>query len=148
LGKQPGDEWQRFAGLRLLLGHQWTTPGKKLLFMGGDFGMPQEWNHDTGLPWHLLEEPLHAGIKEWVADLHRLYRAEPALHLSDTRPEWFQWLVVDDAAASTIAFARHAEGARSVVVVSNFTPEVWTDYRLGVPHAGHWEELLNSDAEV
>ncbi len=146
LGKQAGDEWQRFAGLRLLLGHQWTTPGKKLLFMGGDFGMPGEWNHDAGLPWGLLEHPTHAGVKAWVADLNRVYRSEPALHLSDTRPEWFQWLAVDDAAAATIAFARSADGARTVVVVSNFTPEVWGSYRLGVPHAGHWEELLNSDA--
>jgi 1,4-alpha-glucan branching enzyme len=147
LHKQPGDGWQQFAGLRLLLGHQWTTPGKKLLFMGCDFGMPGEWNHDSGLPWHLLEDPRHGGIARWVADLNRTYRSEPALHRSDDRPEWFRWVVADDAAASTIAFVRYADGERPVLVVSNFTPEVWRGYRFGVPEGGHWEELLNGDAE-
>ncbi|HSF87112.1 MAG TPA: 1,4-alpha-glucan branching protein GlgB [Acidimicrobiia bacterium] len=147
LDKQPGDEWQRFAGLRLLLGHQWTTPGKKLLFMGGDIGAPNEWNHDSGLPWHVLDEPLHHGIAQWVADLNHLYRNEPALHRSDDRPEWFRWVVADDAGASTIAFVRYADGARPVLVVSNFTPEVWKGYRFGLPEGGRWEELLNGDAE-
>ncbi len=146
LDRQPGDEWRRFAGLRLLFGHQWTTPGKKLLFMGGDFASPQEWNHDGGLPWHLLHEERHAGVAAWVADLNRVYRREPALHVSDDRPDGFRWVVVDDAAASTIAFLRCADDARPVLVISNFTPEVWTGYRFGVPQGGRWEELLNSDA--
>jgi 1,4-alpha-glucan branching enzyme len=146
LGKQTGDRWRRFAGLRLLFGHQWTTPGKKLLFMGCDLGMPGEWNHDASLPWDLLDLPEHAGVARWVEDLNRVYRAEPALHRSDNRPEWFRWVVADDAAASTLVFVRLADGARPVLVVSNFTPEVWTGYRCGVPEGGFWEEILNGDA--
>jgi 1,4-alpha-glucan branching enzyme len=146
LGKQPGDRWRRFAGLRLLFGHQWTTPGKKLVFMGGDLAMPGEWNHDASLPWDLLDLPEHAGVARWVADLNRVYREEPALHRSDVRPEWFRWLAADDASASTLAFLRLADDARPVLVVSNFTPEVWTGYRLGVPEGGFWEEILNGDA--
>ncbi len=146
LSKQPGDEWQRFAGVRLLLGHQWTTPGKKLLFMGCDIASPGEWNHDSPLPWHLLDDPRHEGVAKWVADLNRLYRAEPSLHLSDHRPERFRWVVADDTAASTLAFIRSAADARPVLVVSNFTPTVWTAYRFGVPGGGTWKVLLNSDA--
>ncbi len=146
LSKQPGDEWQKFAGLRLLLGYQWMTPGKKLLFMGGDLGAPNEWNHDSGLPWHLLDNSLHAGVAAWVADLNRVYRAEPALHASDHRPEWFRWVTPDDAAASTVAFVRYAVGARPVLAVGNFTPEVWRAYKVGVPEGGRWRTLLNSDA--
>ena len=146
LGKQPGDRWRSFAGLRLLLGHQWTTPGKKLLFMGGDLAMPGEWNHDASLPWDLLDLPEHAGVARWVADLNRVYREEPALHRSDIRPEWFRWLTADDASGSTLAFLRLADGARPVLVVTNFTPEVWTGYRFGVPEGGYWEEVLNGDA--
>jgi 1,4-alpha-glucan branching enzyme len=146
LGKQPGDEWQRFAGLRLLLGHQWTTPGKKLLFMGGDLAAPQEWSHDSGLPWHLLDEASHSGVADWVATLNGVYRQEPALHRSDDRPEWFRWVVADDASAGTIAFVRLADGARPVLTVSNFTPEVWHGYRFGVPEPGDWVTLANGDA--
>ena len=146
LNKQPGDDWQRFAGLRLLFGHQWTTPGKKLVFMGCDLAMPNEWSHDSGLPWHLLDDPRHAGVAAWVADLNRVYRDEPAMHASDHRAEWFRWVTADDAAASTIAFVRYADGARPVLAVSNFTPQVWHGYRLGVPEPGQWSELLNSDA--
>ncbi|MBA2337489.1 MAG: 1,4-alpha-glucan branching protein GlgB, partial [Acidimicrobiia bacterium] len=145
LGKQPGDEWRRFAGVRVLLGHQWTTPGKKLLFMGCDLAMPGEWNHDAPLPWELLDQPAHAGVARWVEDLNRVYRAEPALHRSDSRPEWFRWVTADDAAGSTVAFVRFADGARPVLVITNFTPEVWTYYRLGVPEGGYWEEILNGD---
>ncbi len=148
LAKQPGDEWQRFAGLRLLFGHQWTTPGKKLVFMGGDIASPAEWNHDTGLPWHLLDDPKHAGVARWVADLNRLYRSEPALYRSDDRPVWFRWLDADNADESTVSFVRYADDARPVMVVSNFTPMVWEQRRLGVPEAGVWIELLNSDAET
>ncbi len=148
LTKQPGDEWRRFAGVRALLGHQWTTPGKKLLFMGCDFAVPNEWNHDIGLPWELLDDPRHAGVARLVADLNRIYRTEPALHRSDHRHEWFHWLTADDAAASTLAFVRHANGARPILVVTNFTPQVWTPYRIGVPTSGVWEEILNTDAEV
>ena len=148
LAKQPGDKWQRFAGLRLLFGHQWTTPGKKLVFMGSDFGDPNEWDHDTGLPWHLLDEPAHDGVARWVADLNAAYRTEPALHCSDDRPVWFRWLDVDNVDESTVSFVRYADNARPVLVVSNFTPQVWSARRLGVPEMGVWTELLNSDAEI
>ena len=145
LGKQQGDEWRRFAGVRVLLGHQWTTPGKKLLFMGCDLAMPKEWNHDAPLPWDLLDQPEHAGVARWVEDLNRVYRTEPALHRSDGRADWFTWVAADDAAGSTLVFIRSADDARPVLVISNFTPEVWTYYRLGVPEGGYWEEILNGD---
>ncbi len=147
LSKMPGDDWQKFANLRLLYGYMFGQPGKKLLFMGGEWGHGAEWNHDKSLDWHQLEHPLHAGTMQWVADLNRLYRSEPALHDSDCQPQGFQWIDCDDAAASTISFIRKgAFTEETILVLCNFTPVPRTDYRVGVPFGGFWEEVLNGDA--
>ena len=145
LSKQPGDEWQRFAGLRVLLGYQWALPGKKLVFMGAEIGDPLEWNHEAELPFGLLDHEQHAGVLRWVGAINRLYRDRPALHRHDTRPAGFQWIEADDAPRSTVAFLRSAEGHPPVLVVANFTPEVWNGYRVGVPTGGAWTTLLCSD---
>jgi 1,4-alpha-glucan branching enzyme len=148
LGKMPGDEWQRFANLRLLYAYMYAQPAKKLLFMGGEFGQWDEWNHDESLDWHLAEHGPHAGLQRLVADLNRLYREEPALHELDLDPAGFEWVDANDAAASVLSFLRKPRSAKgSVLVVCNFTPVVRHDYRVGVPHAGRWVEILNSDAE-
>jgi 1,4-alpha-glucan branching enzyme len=145
LAKQPGDEWRRFAGLRTLLGYQWALPGKKLVFMGAEIGSPLEWDHDGEVPFHLLERPFHAAMLEYVAALNDLYRNTPALHLGDVVEGGFQWVEADDVSRSTIAFLRLAEGERPVLVVANFTPEVWSGRRFGVPVPGRWTPLLCSD---
>jgi 1,4-alpha-glucan branching enzyme len=145
LDKSPGDEWRRFAGLRALLGYQWAQPGKKLVFMGAEFGDPWEWNHQGELPFHLLEYPAHQGTFRWVGDLNRLYRDVPALHQHDVRPEGFQWIEADDVSRSTVAFLRWAGGS-PVLAVVNFTPMGWEGYRVGVPFGGGWKTLLCSDA--
>jgi 1,4-alpha-glucan branching enzyme len=145
LARQPGDRWQQFAGLRLLFGYQYGLPGKKLVFMGSELGMDAEWNHESELPWGLLQQPENAGLAAWVTALNRLYRAEPSLHRSDTVPQGFSWLISDDAENGVIAFRRHAPGHRPVVVVCNLTPVPRHDYRVGVPDAGSWVELANSD---
>ncbi len=149
LGRMPGDEWQRFANLRLLLGYMAASPGKKLLFMGGEFGQEREWNHDTSLDWHLLDSPLHAGVSRWAADLNRLYQAVPALHMLDNDPAGFEWVDLHDAENSVLAYLRRSapgldDGA--VLVAVNFTPIPREGYRLGVPCGGTWRELANSDA--
>jgi 1,4-alpha-glucan branching enzyme len=149
LAKVPGDPWQRFANLRLLLGYQWAQPGKKLLFMGGEFGQWREWDHEESLDWHLLEEPGHAGVLRWVQDLGALYRAEPALHEGDADPSGFEWVDANDSEGSTIAFIRKAPSTpEQIMVVCNFTPVPRPNYLLGVPYGGRWEEVLNSDAEL
>ncbi len=149
LGRMPGDDWQRFANLRLLLGDLWTQPGKKLLFMGGELGLREEWNHDRGLDWSLLEHAPHQGIQRWVRDLNTTYRAEPALHEGDCQPEGFRWIENNDGAHSTMVFQRTGHSTRDVLVVAfNFTPVPRPDYRIGVPHPGVWQELLNSDAPL
>jgi 1,4-alpha-glucan branching enzyme len=149
LDKMPGDEWQKRANLRLLLGYMYAQPGKKLLFMGGEFGQWNEWNHDSSLDWHLLSDPKHQGIARWVADLNRVYRAEPALHVKDCDPSGFQWIVANDASQSVLCFLRHGRpDDPPLLIAMNFTPEVWRDYRIGVPRAGVWRELLNSDAAL
>ena len=145
LGKMAGDRWQRFANLRLLYTLQWTFPGKKLLFMGGELGQPGEWDHRRGLPWSLLDDPAHAGIQRLVRDLNRLYRGLEPLHRNDFDPHGFAWLSWDDALQSTLAFQR-ISGASRVVVVLNFTPVPRHDWRLGVPSPGAWRECLNSDS--
>jgi 1,4-alpha-glucan branching enzyme len=145
LAKMPGDEWQRFANLRLLLMFQWTYPGKKLLFMGGEFGQPREWNHNESLPWHLADAPRHAGIRTLVRDLNRLYRGLPALHRLDHDSEGFAWLSWQDGAHSVLSYLRKA-GAEHAVVVLNFTPVPRHGYRVGVPQAGHYREIFNSDS--
>jgi 1,4-alpha-glucan branching enzyme len=146
-GKMPGDAAQRLAHLRLLFGYQYGQPGKKLVFMGGEFGQWREWDHETSLDWHLLADPRHAGVARWVADLNRAYRAQPALHELDCAPEGFAWIDPHDADQSVLSFMRRGRSPDAVVVVvCNFTPVPRRQYRVGVPLAGWWRELLNSDA--
>jgi 1,4-alpha-glucan branching enzyme len=147
--KMPGDDWQRFANLRLLYGYMWGHPGKKLLFMGGELAQWREWNHDSSLDWHLLDQPGNRGVQAWVRDLNRLLASMPALHTVDFASEGFAWISHTDDANSVIAFVRYprADGA-PVLVVCNFTPVPREAYRLGVPRAGRWRELLNSDSAL
>ena len=148
LHKMPGDDWRRFANLRLLYGYMHAMPGKKLLFMGGEFAQRGEWNHDEGLEWDLLRWAPHQGVARWVGDLNRLHRAEPALHARDAEPAGFEWIDCTDADACVLAFARRgAAGDRPVLAVFNFTPVPRDGYRVGAPLPGVWRELLNSDAE-
>ncbi len=146
LNKMPGDDWRQFANLRLLLGHMWTHPGKKLLFMGAEFGQRREWNHDAGLDWGLLHQPAHGGLQHWLQDLNRVYREEPALHEVDFDPAGFQWIDGSNGEQSVLAFLRKARDGHAVLVVGNFTPVPRDNHLIGVPNAGHWRELLNSDA--
>jgi len=147
LGKMPGDEWQQFANLRLLYGYMWGHPGKKLLFMGGEFGQKREWQHDESLEWHVLQYPLHAGMRNWVRDLNAFYRNEAALYAQDYSRGGFEWVDCNDAQNSVVAFLRRGEQpADLVLVVCNFTPVVRENYRIGVPRGGFWRECLNSDA--
>jgi 1,4-alpha-glucan branching enzyme len=149
IGKMPGDAWQQFANLRTLYGYMWAHPGKKLLFMGGEFGQRREWQHEESLEWWVLQYPEHAGLMQWVADLNRVYASEPALHEVDFEPQGFEWIDCCDADESTLSFIRVSRSGRSTVLVAcNFTPVPREDYLLGVPHAGHWRELLNSDASA
>jgi 1,4-alpha-glucan branching enzyme len=149
LSKMPGDPWQRYANLRLLLGYQWATPGKKLLFMGGEIGVWHEWNHDHQLDWAVGLHPAHGGIARWVGDLNRAYRAHRALHVRDCDPVGFQWLVGDDRDASVFVFMRTGEEKDPPVIVAmNATPVPRYNYRIGVPKAGFYKELLNSDAGI
>ncbi len=146
LAKMPGDDWRKFANLRLLLGYMFGQPGKKLLFMGGEFGQWSEWNHDRGLDWHLLAHAPHQGLRRWVADLNRFYRASAALHQRDFEPEGFAWVDCTDSDNSVVSFLRSARSNDLVLGVFNFTPVPRQDYRVGVPRAGSWKETLNSDA--
>ncbi len=147
IGKMPGDEWQQFANLRLLLGYMWGHPGKKLLFMGGEFGQKREWQHDESLEWHVLQYPQHSGVQRWVEDLNRFYRSEPALFQQDFRGEGFEWIDCQDHEASVFSFLRYShDRAQHILVVCNCTPLARENYRLGVPHGGVWRECLNSDA--
>jgi 1,4-alpha-glucan branching enzyme len=146
LDKMPGDEWQRFANLRLVLLYQWTYPGKKLLFMGGEFGQPREWNHHESLPWHLADEPRHAGVRALVRDLNRVYRGVPALHRRDHEANGFAWLNWQDDPNSVLSYLRR-DGDDHAVVVLNFTPVPRHGYRVGVPIGGRYREVLNSDSK-
>jgi len=149
LGKMPGDDWQKFANLRLLFGYQYSHPGKKLLFMGGEFGQWREWNHDQSLDWHLLGNAPHQGIQRWLQDLNHFYRSEPALYARDFENNGFEWVDLHDWEHSIISFFRKGEKPEDqVLVVCNFTPVPHTDYRVGVPHGGFWREILNSDAVI
>ncbi|MDR7435714.1 MAG: 1,4-alpha-glucan branching protein GlgB [Armatimonadota bacterium] len=149
LSKMPGDEWQKCANLRLLFGYMVAQPGKKLLFMGGEFGQWREWQHDEGLEWHLLARSLHAQVQRWVADLNRLYRNEPALHELDCDPSGFEWIDCTDADHSIVSFLRKAHSTGDLLlIVCNFTPVPRHGYRVGVPRGGYWREILNSDAEI
>jgi 1,4-alpha-glucan branching enzyme len=147
LGKMPGDDWQKFANLRLLLSYQWVTPGKKLLFMGGELGQWSEWNHESSVDWHLLDFDSHRGIANLVEDLNRLYRGWPALHERDSDPTGFEWIDANDVEASVLSFLRlGSDPGQTVLCVFNLTPVPRASYRLGVPQKGFWRELFNSDA--
>jgi 1,4-alpha-glucan branching enzyme len=145
LGQQAGEGWQKFASLRALFGYQWALPGKKLMFMGGEFAQWSEWNHEAALHWELLEYPEHEGVRQWVRALNRLYREEPALHTGDHAWDGFRWIEADDYDRSAFAFLRLAGSHRPVLFLGNFTPVVWNDYLVGVPVEGGWEVLASSD---
>ena len=146
LARMPGDEWQRFANLRAYLGWMYAHPGKKLLFMGCEFAQRDEWNHDKSLDWHLLNEPNHKGIQSLVRDLNHVYAATPALYERDCEASGFKWLVGGDLENSVFAFARFDDSGGTAIVASNFTPVPRTSYRIGVPRAGHYKEIVNTDA--
>jgi 1,4-alpha-glucan branching enzyme len=146
--KMPGDEWQKFANLRLLYGYMYGQPGKKLLFMGGEFGQWNEWYHEVSLDWDLLEYPTHGGLQRWVRDLNHFYRQEPALFEGDFDSESFQWIDCNDALQSTLSFVRRRPGSGEIILtVCNFTPVPRLNYRVGAPAPGFWKEVLNSDAQ-
>ena len=147
-GRMPGDPWQRFANLRAYYGFMYGHPGKKLMFMGSEFAQDTEWNHDHSLPWHLLERGHHAGVQRLVRDLNKLYRSLPALHERDCDAAGFEWLVTDDANRSVFAWLRKGKNPKDCCLIAvNFTPEVRHDYRIRVPFAGAWQEILNTDAD-
>jgi 1,4-alpha-glucan branching enzyme len=147
LTKMPGDRWQQLANVRAFLGYMWGHPGKKLLFMGCEFAQEREWNHEQSLDWHLLDSPGHAGVQHLVRDLNNLYLATPALYQQDFVPTGFEWIDHNDADRSVLSFIRHGINTNTfMVVVCNFTPTVWSDYRLGVPQAGNYLERLNTDS--
>jgi 1,4-alpha-glucan branching enzyme len=147
IGKMPGDEWRKFANLRLLFAYMYAQPGKKLLFMGGEFGQVREWGHDMSLEWHVLQYPTHRGVQAWMEQLNRRYREEKALHELDNDPAGFEWIDCNDANLSVISLLRKGKSPKdTVVVVFNFTPIPRLQYRVGVPSGGFWRELLNSDA--
>ena len=148
LGRMPGDDWQRRANLRAYYGFMWTHPGKKLMFMGGEFAQQSEWNHDAQPDWYLLDDPGHRGIQRLVRDLNRLYAAEPAVHACDSEPSGFRWVIADDRADSVFAYLRLAGDAPTVLAVCNFTPVPRPGYCIGVPEAGRWRVLLDTDAAV
>jgi 1,4-alpha-glucan branching enzyme len=147
LAKMPGDEWQKFANLRAYYGFMWSHPGKKLLFMGGEFAQWREWNHDRALDWHHLEDPRHRGVQSLVHDLNALLRSTPALHKRDFDSAGFEWVEANDGDNSVLAFLRRADHAPPVLVVCNFTPVVRYDYRIWVPTPGEWRERINTDAK-
>jgi 1,4-alpha-glucan branching enzyme len=149
LGRMPGDHWQKFANLRAYYGFMFGHPGKKLLFMGNEFAQIGEWNHEQSLDWHLLGDARHAGMQRLIRDLNGLYQSVPALHQRDCEESGFRWLVVDDAEHGVFAWLRFGhDGASPCLVIVNFTPEVWRDYKLRVPFAGTWREVLNTDAGI
>jgi 1,4-alpha-glucan branching enzyme len=148
IGQMPGDLWQKFANLRLLYSYMWTHPGKKLLFMGGEFGQWSEWNHDGQLSWELMQWPSHVGLRKLVSDLNGVYRREPALHELDFDEPGFEWIDCDNHDESTICYLRRAKRADDFLVVCcNFTPVVRTDHPVGVPSGGWYQEIFNSDSE-
>ncbi len=147
LGMMPGDDWQKFANLRLLYGYMYGMPGKKLLFMGSEFGQTDEWRHDASLQWDLLAQPAHSAVRRWIGSLNRFYSGEGALHELDCDPAGFEWIDCNDSEESVISFLRKARtGGDMIAVVCNFTPVPRHNYRVGVPRGGHWREILNSDA--
>jgi 1,4-alpha-glucan branching enzyme len=147
IGKMPGDDWQKFANLRLLLGYMYSQPGKKLLFMGAELAQWREWDHDGGPDWHFLDYQRHAEVQKWVKALNQIYRAEPTLYELDCHPTGFEWIDASDALQSVISFMRRGKSTDDILlVICNFTPTPHSKYRLGVPRGGFWKELLNSDS--
>ena len=148
LGKMPGDDWQKFANLRLLFSYMYAQPGKKLIFMGGEIGQWNEWYHEASLDWHLLDYPLHAGLQHCVEDLNRLYKDEAALHELDFDPKGFEWIDCSDSQGNVLSFIRKGSSVKDILlVVCNFTPVPRFNYRVGVPRGGYWREILNSDSK-
>lgn len=149
LNKMPGDDWQKFANLRLLFGFMYTHPGKKLIFMGGEIGQGREWNFNNSIEWDLLQYPLHAGVQKWVKDLNTFYKKEKAFYEIDFDSRGFEWIDCNDIEGSTIAFMRNCSDPKeAIAVVCNFTPVPRYDYTIGLPSDGYWAEMLNSDAAV
>jgi 1,4-alpha-glucan branching enzyme len=147
--KMPGDDWQKFANLRAYYAFMWSHPGKKLIFMGAEIAQWREWNHDASLDWHLLDAPLHSGMQRLVRDLNNVYRATPALYRKDSEGDGFRWVVIDDREQSVFVYLRFGDaGDAPVLVACNFTPVPRHGYRVGLPHAGYWREILNTDAEI
>jgi 1,4-alpha-glucan branching enzyme len=148
LRKMAGDEWRRFAGLRSLFGYMWAHPGKQLLFMGGEFGQGDEWSEQAGLQWHLLEYPGHAGVQQLVMDLNQAYRDRPALWQQDSSPAGFEWIDASDRPGNVLSFLRHGDDGSVLACVCNFSAAPRYGYRIGLPSAGTWTEVINTDAEV
>jgi 1,4-alpha-glucan branching enzyme len=149
LAKLPGDAWQKHASLRALYGYMFAHPGKKLMFMGCEFGQWREWNFDASLDWHLLDEPMHAGMRRWVTDLNHTYQRERSLHEIDFDGAGFRWIDCNDNENSVVSMIRRAKDPQDcTVIVTNFTPVPRTAYRMGVPDAGWYREILNSDAAI
>jgi len=149
IGKMPGDDWQKFANLRLLFTCMFTQPGKKLIFMGDEFGQWQEWDHEKSLDWHLLQYPPHSGLQKLVQDIVHLYRGEPALYELDFEPAGFEWVDCNDSMHSVVSYLRRGSSTEDIfLVVVNFTPVLHSGYRVGVPRGKHWKEVFNSDAEL
>ena len=148
LAKMPGDDWQKFANLRLLLAYMYAMPGKKLLFMGAEFGQWTEWNHEQSLDWHLLKEPMHGGLSRWTGDLNRVMREEKPLYELDFDPAGFAWIDATDSEQSVISFMRRSSSGELIVAAFNFTPVPRHNYQVGAPLPGRWLELLNSDAPI
>ncbi|HEV8558685.1 MAG TPA: alpha amylase C-terminal domain-containing protein, partial [Actinophytocola sp.] len=146
--RMPGDDWNKAAGLRALLAYLWAHPGKQLLFMGGELGQVREWSENRSLDWDLLDDPQHAGIRRLVTDLNSAYRAHPALYAADTRPEGFSWIDANDSANNVASFLRLAPELPGTVLacVANLAGVPHHNYRVGLPHAGRWREILNTDA--
>jgi 1,4-alpha-glucan branching enzyme len=149
LNKMAGDDWQKFANLRAYLGFMWSYSGKKLLFMGCEFGQWQEWNHDKGLEWQALDADNHRGVKRLVCDLNQVYRTEMALHENDFDWSGFSWINANDSDNSVLSFIRRAKKSDDfLIIICNFTPLVRHDYRIGVPRPGMYRELINTDLDI
>ena len=149
MDKVPGDMWQKFANMRLLFGYMFSHPGKKLMFMGAEIGQWREWDHDSSIDWHLLDQDSNKGLQRWVRDLNTVYRARPALYENDFEGEGFKWIDANDSKNSILSFVRYDNRkSRPVIVICNFTPVPHFNYRVGVPEEGFWKEILNSDAEL
>ncbi|MBO0877966.1 MAG: alpha amylase C-terminal domain-containing protein, partial [Pseudonocardia sp.] len=145
--RMPGDDWNKAANLRALLAYMWAHPGKQLLFMGGELGQPGEWSEARSLDWGVLDDPLHAGVQRLVGDLNRTYREQPALYSRDNSPNGFSWIDANDAAGNVFSFLRYGSDGSTLACVANFAGTPHEDYRVGLPFAGRWRELLNTDSE-